>query len=207
MSTGHDFIEEDYMSGEPRGFKATFAGLVSEMGAMKVKGSVIGAVALAAHGIPRYTEDIDVLLLHRDARVLVRRLLDVGWKGPPPSRDVFLYVMESPSGVEVDVLGAVEDLYLDVIENFSEPATFMGVEAPVPNPAAYVLLKLQAATDSPEDELKHLGDALMMVRKSPRRVEMAEVNDYVRAHAPDLGPMLRMLEGHIDAAERHAGRK
>jgi hypothetical protein len=196
----HDFIEEDPMTGKPRGFAATLREVLEALEKARLRGVIIGAGALAAHGAPRYTRDIDVLTDDASARRLVRSLFDRGWKGPPPSRDVFFYTMESPVGVEVDVLGAAEQLYLDVIEA-AVPGRFLGEDVLIPTPEHYVLLKLRAAEDSPEDRLKHMSDALKMMQTKPE-TSLRAVAGYIRARQPDLAEVLGELEEHAARARR-----
>jgi hypothetical protein len=203
--TRHDFIEEDSMTGKPRGFAATLKAILGALAQARLRGVIIGAGALAAHGAPRYTRDIDLLTDHASARKLVRNLLDRGWKGPPPSRDVFFYTFESPAGVEVDVLGAAEQLYLDVIEGAMK-GRFLGEEVLIPTPEHYVLLKLRAAEDSPEDRLKHMSDALKMLQ-TKAQANLRAVAGYIKVNEPDLAEVFGELEEHAVRARRPAKRR
>lgn len=201
----HDFIEEDPLSGRPRGFAKALRDVLAALVAADVRGVIIGAGALAAHGAPRYTDDIDVLLDDVSARKLVRTLFDNGWKGPPPSRDVFFYTMESQTGVEVDVMGAVEDLYLDVIEA-AVAGTFMGEQVLVPTPENYVLLKLRAAEDSPEDRLKHMADALKLVQVRSE-TDLSKVRRYIGSRETDLRDVMAELDQHIVRSRQPSKRR
>lgn len=193
------------MTGKPRGFAATLRAMLDALEETRLRGVIIGAGALAAHGAPRYTRDIDVLTDDASARSLVRTLFDRGWKGPPPSRDVFFYTMESPAGVEVDVMGAAEQLYLDVIEA-AVPGRFLGEDVLIPTPEHYVLLKLRAAEDSPEDRLKHMSDALKMMQTKVE-TNLRAVAGYIRAQEPDLADVLGELEEHAARARRPPKRR
>jgi hypothetical protein len=193
------------MTGKPRGFAATLRGVLEALEEARVRGVIIGAGALAAHGAPRYTRDIDVLTDDASARRLVRTLFDHGWKGPPPSRDVFFYTLESPAGIEVDVMGAAEQLYLDVIEG-AVPGRFLGEDVLIPTPEHYVLLKLRAAEDSPEDRLKHMSDALKMLQ-TKAETSLRAVAGYIRVRESDLGEVLRELEEHAARARRPPKRR
>jgi hypothetical protein len=201
----HDFIEEDPMTGRPRGFAATLRELLHALVEERIRGVIIGAGALAAHGAPRYTRDIDILTDDASARKLVRTLFDYRWKGPPPSRDVFFYTMQSPSGVEVDIMGAAEQLYLDAIAE-AVPGRFLGQDVLIPTPSHYVLLKLRAAEDSPEDRLKHMSDALKMMQ-TKSMTNLRAVAGYIRAHEPDLMEALGELEEHVVRARRPPKRR
>jgi predicted nucleotidyltransferase len=196
----HEFIEENAMTGKPRGYKRTLKTILAALADTKIRGVIIGAGALAAHGAPRYTADIDVLMTDSNARKLVMALFyRRGWKVPPPSRDVFLYTLESPAGVEVDVMGAVEPIYLDVIRR-ARRGLFMGESVLIPSAAHYVLLKLRAAEDSPEDRLKHLSDALKLLQTKPR-TSLQDIRHYIQHHESDLSGVMVELERHFDRSK------
>jgi hypothetical protein len=192
----HSFLEEDSVTGKPRNFGSTLRGVKAAAKKANVTPVIIGAGALATYGSPRYTKDIDVLLPHADARRLIMALIDAGYKGPPPSRDVPLYVMESPSKTEVDVMAASEDLYMDVIES-KKPAIFLGESVYVPSPEFYVLMKLDAASDIKGERLKHLSD-IEALGRTKTEVDMVFVKNYVMSKQPELLPMWEKLIGFLE---------
>lgn len=187
------------MTGKPRALKRTFDRLMDIMSAEKIKGIVIGASALAAYGAPRYTADIDILTDDVSARKLVMALTRKGHDGPPPSRDVFMYIMTSPEGIEIDVMGAVEPIYREAIDN-RKRRTLLGRKVPVPSEEFYVLLKLRAAESSPPDRLKHLADALRLIQVRPN-TDMSFVESFVRLNERDLLGVLNELKKHKKMSE------
>jgi hypothetical protein len=106
--------------------------------------------------------------------------------------------MTSPSGVEVDIMGATESLYLDAIED-SSARNFLGQSVLVPRPEMYVLLKLRAAEDVPADRLKHMSDALRVFQVLSN-VDLESIGRYIDRSEQDLLPMYQQLLNHIVAA-------
>lgn len=193
------------MTGKPRGAAAALRRVLAAQSRSGITDMVlIGAGALAAHGVPRYSQDIDLLLRDREARRLVRALHDVGFSGPPPSADVFFYTMSSKTGVEVDVLGATEQLYLDAIDKAMD-AQFLGLPVRIPTPEFFVLLKLRAAEGNPERELRHLGDIVDLVRARPA-TDLSFVRSYVHYNEPELSEMLGRIDDSLARAKRPPAR-
>lgn len=191
------------MTGKPRGAAEAVAGVLRAAKRARVKDVVlIGAGALSAYGAPRYSEDVDFLLAHADARKLVRELIDDGWKGPPPSADVYLYQLERSKTMRVDIMGATESLYEDAITS-AQPAKFLGKTVRVPSPTFYVLLKLRAAEGDPERKLRHLGDIQDLLRVRRKDVDLDRVRRYVRDEEPDLAGVLGDVERALADAARH----
>jgi hypothetical protein len=183
--------ETHHMTGMKRGAASALRKVIVAARRSDVRDMVlIGAGALSAYGAPRYSEDIDLLLSHSDARRLAKALLDDGFKGPRPSSDVFLYHFASPAGMEVDLLGATEPLYLDAIAS-ARAGKFLGLTVPVPSPEFFALLKLRAAEGDPDRELRHLGDIQDLARVSALKLDF--VRRYVRAKERDLLPYLTKL--------------
>lgn len=198
-----ELLEDDPMTGRPRGFKKTFDEVMDIAALREIRGIVIGASALASHGAPRYSEDIDLLAPHAEARRLVRYLIDAGWKGPLPSADVFFYTMTSPGGVPVDVMGGIEPLYIEAINN-AEEAVFLGRSILVPTPEFYVLLKLKAADSSPLDKLKHLSDIVQLLRAKPD-TDLGFVDTFVTHNEPELRSVFGELLKHVEES-KHPGK-
>jgi Uncharacterised nucleotidyltransferase len=192
--------ETHHVTGKKRGAAATLRKVLASARRARVDDLVlIGAGALSAYGAPRYSEDLDFLLPHEQAKRLARSLIDAGFKGPPPSTHVYLYTYSSRGGVDVDIMGATEQLYLDAIAS-AAPATFLGVEVKVPSPNFFALLKLRAAEGNPERELRHLGDIQDLARVRRLRLEFART--YVRLNEPDLKPFLARLEASLARAKK-----
>lgn len=179
------------MTGKERGAAAALKQVLSVARGVKISPVLIGAGALAAYGAPRYSEDLDFLLSHKNATKLVRGLLDAGFKGPPPSGDIFFYPLVSPRGMQVDILGATEPLPLGAIRS-ARRGRFLGVPVRVPSPEYFVLLKLLAADGDPERSLRHLGDVQDLLRVRPQ-VDLDAVRAHVRDDEPGLARVLETL--------------
>ena len=179
------------MTGKKRGAASTLRKVLSVAKGAGISPVLIGAGALSAYGAPRYSEDIDFLLSSRNANRLVRVLLDVGFKGPPPSSDIYFYPLASPDGMQVDILGATDPLPLAAIRS-ARRATFLGVDVRVPSLEFFVLLKLLAADGDQARALRHLGDIQDLRRVRPE-VDLDAVRAHVRDSEPALAQVLRKL--------------
>lgn len=179
------------MTGKERGAASTLKKVLAVARSVGTSPVLIGAGALSAYGAPRYSEDIDFLLPHRNANKLVRALLDAGFRGPPPSTDIFFYPLVSPKGMQVDILGATEPLPLGAIRS-ARKGKFLGVDVRVPSAEFFVLLKLLAADGDSERSLRHLGDIQDLLRVRPH-TDLDAVRAYVRDDEPGLARVLRTL--------------
>jgi hypothetical protein len=113
--------------------------------------SVIGGLAVIAHGVPRYTADIDVTLLAGE--IEEGKLLEVLTEHRIEARieDAVAFAREnnvlllehSPSGVPLDLSLAWLPFEEEAIRE-SRLVDFAGVEVPIPRPEDLLLYKLIA---------------------------------------------------------------
>lgn len=152
---------------------------------------VIGAVALMAHGYPRFTEDIDLVLTREGLDAFHRELVGLGYL--PAFEGARKRLRATRGGVPVEVIlaGEYPGDGLPKPVSFPEPAAASieidGVR--VVTLERLVELKLASGMTAP-DRLKDLADVQELVKACGLGREFAErLDPYVR------GEYLRLLEG------------
>jgi hypothetical protein len=122
--------------------------------------ALIGGIASASHGRPRWTHDIDVLVLPADARRALHALAGAGFRTQETDQS-WLY-KGLKEGVLVDVIFRLRgDIYLDdEMLRRVERREFQGLELPML--AAEDLLVIKAVTHD-EQSPRHWHDALAIV--------------------------------------------
>ncbi len=149
---------------EPTSPEATFADVLKRAVAA-VEGAgipyvLIGGVGSASMGRPRWTHDIDLLVMPVDAE---RTLDALGAAGFETERTNEHWIFKAKHGdVVVDIIfRTVGDIYLDdaMLER-SERATFLGVQARVAPPEDQIVIK---AIAHDEQSSRHWNDALSLI--------------------------------------------
>jgi hypothetical protein len=160
----------------------TLARLASDLKSHNIDYAVIGAVALLAHGYPRFTEDIDLVMTAAGLEKFHSELIGLGYSPAFPGSRKRL--RSAPEGVSIEVMTTGE-----------YPGDGKPKPVSMPEPAAAAIeidgikfvtleklveLKLASGMTAP-DRLKDLADVqeLMKIRALPR--EFSErLDPYVR---------------------------
>jgi hypothetical protein len=161
---------------------------------------VIGAVALMAHGYPRFTEDIDLVLTREGLEAFHRELIGLGYA--PAFQGARKRLRATRDGVPVEIIVAGEypgDGRPKPV-SFPEPAAASveidGVQ--VVTLEKLIELKLASGMTAP-DRLKDLADVQELIKARDLPADFAEaLNPYVR------GEYLR-LWGAVEQGRRHEG--
>jgi len=129
---------------------------VAWLKAARVEGIVIGGVAASILGRPRATQDVDALVVVRDAR----GFLDVGSKhgfrgriADPvgfSARSRVLLLRHEPSGIHVDITMAGLPFEEEAVRR-GEARSIRGVQVPVPLPTPEDLVIMKAVAHRPRD--------------------------------------------------------
>jgi hypothetical protein len=143
---------------------------------------VIGAVALMAHGYPRFTEDIDLVLTKEGLETFHRELVGLGYLPAFEGARKRLRATKGGTPVEVIVAGDYPGDGRPKPVVFPEPATASveidGVR--VVTLAKLVELKLASGMTAP-DRLKDLADVQELIKTRGLAADFAgELNPYVR---------------------------
>lgn len=179
-----------YLMGEGS-LNNALAQLCEDLDARGIDYMVIGAVALMAHGYPRFTEDIDLVLTREGLEAFHRELVGLGYL--PAFEGARKRLRATRGGVPVEVILAGEypgDGKPKPI-SFPDPASASiemdGVR--VVTLERLVELKLASGMTAP-DRLKDLADVQELIKARGLGREFAErLDPYVR------GEYVRLLEG------------
>jgi len=159
---------------------------------------IIGGVAVIAHGVPRYTADVDATVsapgepLERIFEVLARRCIVPRIDAAlafARERQVLL-LRHEPSGVDLDVSLAWLPFEVEAIRR-SEPRDYAGVTIPIPRADDLVIYKLVAGRPRDHDDVERL----LLLHGS--LVDLRHITATVREFADALED-----PGRIDALER-----
>jgi hypothetical protein len=161
---------------------------------------VIGAVALMAHGYPRFTEDIDLVLTRDGLDAFHRELVGLGYLPAFEGARKRLRAARGGVPVEVIVAGEFPGDGRPKPVSFPEPATASveidGVR--VVTLERLVELKLASGMTAP-DRLKDLADVQELIKARSLGADFAEgLNPYVREQ------YMRLLEGVERSRQRDA---
>ena len=178
-----DIFEEGlrYFMGEGE-LNKTVAQLASDLDRHGIEYMVIGAVALTAHGYPRFTADVDLVLTADGLEKFHRELVGLGY------RPAF-------EGAKKKLRSTQNNVAIDVITTGEYPGDGKPKPVSFPNPASassringvqvvtlekLVELKLASGMTAP-DRLKDLADVQEMIKIRSLDGEFADkLNPYVR---------------------------
>lgn len=172
---------------EPR-LRAILREVSSALEQAGVAHALVGGLAMAAHGFPRATKDLDFMLAHLDARAADDVLRRLGFEAASDAGGFVRYVRRPlpnlPELVEwVDILLARRAIGLELLaEAQRTPIRWHGMEVPVVSLEGIVAMKLLALVDNPR-RLNDRDDVLTLLRSIPGP-NLARV----RAAAETLGP-------------------
>lgn len=166
----------------------TLAHLVANLKEHEIDYLVVGAVALLAHGYPRLTEDIDLVLTTEGLNKFHERLVGLGYAPAFPGARKML--RSTRDGVRIDVIAAGEYPGDGKPKPVSFPKpTESSVEIDgvnFPTLEKLIELKLASGMTAP-DRLKDLADVQELIKVRGLSADYAgELNPYVRAKFLEL---------------------
>ena len=181
----HDVYAEGlrYFMGQGR-LQGTLAQLSSDLKRHGIDYMVTDAVALMAHGYPRFTEDVDLVLTLEGLETFHRELIGLGYRPAFPGAKKRLRSTSDNVSVEVIVAGEYPGDGLPKPVSFPVPATASieidGVQ--VVTLEKLIELKLASGMTAP-DRLKDLADVQELIKVRGLTSDFAEaLNPYVREH-------------------------
>lgn len=172
--------------------------LCDSLQALDVPWMIIGGVAVIAHGVPRYTADVDATV--SAAQEPIERIFEIfarhhvlpridGALAFARERQVLL-LRHEPSGVDLDVSLAWLPFELEAIGR-SETLDYAGVTIRIPRPDDLVIYKMVAARSRDLDDVERL-----LLRHGPS-LDLRRIVATVREFADALED-----PGRLDALER-----
>ena len=170
-----------YFMGEGR-LNNALAQLVSDLEEHRIDYVVIGAIALMAHGYPRFTEDIDIILTPDALEKFHRELIGVGYVPAFPGARKRLRSTREGTPIEVIASGDFPGDGKPKAVAFPTPSEdsveIDGVKFPTLE--KLIELKLASGMTAP-DRLKDLADVQELIKLRGLTSEFAErLNPYVR---------------------------
>ncbi len=173
----------------------TLARLAADLKSHNIDYVVIGAVALLAHGYPRFTEDIDLVMTREGLEKFHRELIGLGYAPAFPQAKKRLRATEE--GLSIDVMLAGE---------YPGDGKPKPVAIPDPKSAAVEIdgvrfvtleklieLKLASGMTAP-DRLKDLADVQELIRIRQLQPEFAErLDPYVREKFLELYETIKQM--------------
>jgi hypothetical protein len=188
-----------YLMGEGN-LNNALAQLCEDLDAHGIDYMVIGAVALMAHGYPRFTEDIDLVLTREGLDAFHRELIGLGYL--PAFEGARKRLRATRGGVPVEVILAGEypgDGRPKPV-SFPEPASASVEMDGVRVVTLERLIELKLASGmTATDRLKDLADVQELIKARALGREFAQrLDPYVRAE------YLRLLEGVERSPQRGA---
>jgi hypothetical protein len=179
----HDVYAEGlrYFMGQGR-LQGTLGQLSSDLKRHGIEYMVIGAVALMAHGYPRFTEDIDLVLTPDGLETFHRELIGLGYRPSFPGARKRLRSTSDGVSVEVIVAGEYPGDGKPKPVSFPDPADASieidGVR--IVTLEKLIELKLASGMTAP-DRLKDLADIQELIKIRGLTSDFAvELNPYVR---------------------------
>ena len=189
------------MTDDPRVAKARpvrkrFLRLLDALEQVRARYAVCGAVALGAHGVRRFTEDIDLLLAPADVEPLLaalrRSFREVGRqpKKGAPYQIKLRSIRTHRTNVDIDLLVPVDAAEEWALASAQRGKLF-GRRVDVVSPEALVVLKLRAHLSDPESPsgLKHLADAVALVQATP--LDRRTLQRFVSSDQPLAAALMR----------------
>lgn len=137
----------------------------------EINHALIGGFALAVHGNPRATGDIDLLIDEEDKKALLKALNEVGYSIRTETPEVFHF--DGP--VRLDILFARRPLSKRMLaEAKAEPQLF-GIR--VVGPEDIIGLKIQAYKNNPKRRLQDQADIQFLLERFPQ-LNIVRVKEY-----------------------------
>jgi hypothetical protein len=177
-----EILEVDILTGRRTRFATDSRKAMRALMNADVAFAVIGATALAARGLPRMTQDLDLVVTTDDALDALTR---AGYASVAPvdreqDPEAMYVLMKSTS--EVDLLVASGEPESTVVAEATATSVF-GVQAPTATLEHLVLMYLYS------NQLRHHGDLARIVLES--KVDLALVERYLAEVHPEMLPVLR----------------
>lgn len=173
------------VTGKKNTFVATSRRALRALNKAKVPFAVIGATALGARGLPRFTKDLDIVVTSDDAWAALDALFAVGFRSAAPvDREhdpEAMYVLSQGTG-EVDVLVTSGEPESSVIAE-APSAQLLGVRVPVATLEHLVLMYLYS------NQPRHQGNLARIVTET--KVNLGEVERYLADVHPEMLATLR----------------
>lgn len=192
-----EVVDLDVRTGVRTGLATLARKAIDCLNQAEIPYAVVGATALAVRGLPRHTQDLDVVVLAENAHDALRALGAVGFRSLTPVKldedPEPMYVLTRPRGKgEVDILVSWSEPESTIIAEAPRARVF-GIEAPVATLEHLLLMLIYS------NQPRHEGDFARIVTDTD--VDLAWVDQYLS----DVHPEMReVLHARVERARNPA---
>jgi hypothetical protein len=144
-----------------------------------VEFAVIGGLALAAHGAPRATIDLDLLVGGENADRLHEILAALGYETLHRSENVANYVSQQPDDGRVDVLFVRRARGRAILSRARALPILHRDDLRVVDASDLIGLKVQSSSNDPARSRTDMADIEQLLRRAPE-LDLERVRDYFR---------------------------
>ena len=147
-----------------------------------VRHALAGGMAMAAHGFPRATKDLDFLIAKADSERADRALRAIGFEPASEARGFVRYLRRPSAALPeltewADLLLASRPIGLSILAQAqADPVRWEEMTLPVVAPEGLVLMKLLAHAEDPR-RLTDLVDVATLLQAFPDRIDPARLRE------------------------------
>ncbi len=144
-----------------------------------IRYGLTGGYAVAIHGHPRTTVDLDFLVDRADLEKIDRILEDMGYERVYRSENVSQFVSVKGEPGEIDFIHAFREASMKMLERAAPAELFPG-SPPVPVLVVedVIGLKIQAMANAPHRRVHDLADIQKLVEAHRKTIDWELVEDY-----------------------------
>jgi hypothetical protein len=174
--------------------RAVLRGLAEELGRGQVPHALIGGLGMAAHGVVRATQDIDLLVAGEAMERVDRIMRQRGYQLLFASENVANYASADPAKGRVDFLFARRDATRAMLERARPCSVLGGLELRAVESADLIGLKVQSSSNDPRRRALDLADIARLLPVVPP-ADLGRVREYFRLfdREPELDALLAEL--------------
>jgi len=202
----------------PRPIVRRFHQLVDALDRARARYAICGATAMGAHGVERFTKDIDLLVgaedLDRVVAELAPAMRELGRGpvgGPPKQVRLRSKRAKTDAGVDIDLMVPIDAVEAWALATSVRARAFER-KIDVASAEALVVMKLRAYLSDPDSSrgAQHRADAMSLCEKA--RIDIHGVRRFVRS-SPELADALEKLlaapkpRGRLGELRQHPPKK
>ncbi len=135
---------------------------------------VIGGRGLEAHGIQRFTRDIDIAIAAATLGSLREVLASAGYRVETPVGQFYRFRPDDPNLAPLDAMVVSDETFGKILAS-SVPFAAAGLPMRAPDLPTYIAMKLLSLRNQPDRAFKDAGDLDALVRAGRGALQEAEL--------------------------------
>jgi len=160
-------------------FTAVFQFLLDIFKREKIEFALIGGFALQAVGVTRTTQDIDLIILAKDAARIKDIMVQAGYELLHESEDVLNFLSKSNELGKVDFLLAHRKYALAMLKRAKEKEMLGGkFKIKVLELEDLIGLKVQSSSNNPDRLHQDMADIEMMIKNNYPKINLGLLREY-----------------------------